>query len=154
MGKTLNEIAQELKDNRKKVQLIYAFNGTGKTRLSKVFKELVAPKSEAETENTGLARKKIVYYNAFTEDLFYWDNDLANDIDLKLKIHPNAFTDWVFLEQGQEPNVISNFQHYTNRVLMPKFSSDFSEVTFSFKRGNEESTENIKISKGEESNFV
>lgn len=154
MGKTLNEIAQELKSNNKKVQLIYAFNGTGKTRLSKAFKELVAPKGDAETEDTGLASKKIIYYNAFTEDLFYWDNDLENDIDLKLKIQPNSFTEWIFKEQGQEPNVISNFQYYTNRVLMPKFSADFSSVTFSFKRGNEESTENIKISKGEESNFV
>ena len=41
MGKSLDEIAQELKDSNKKVQLIYAFNGTGKTRLSRAFKELV-----------------------------------------------------------------------------------------------------------------
>lgn len=27
MGKSLDEIAQELKDSNKKVQLIYAFNG-------------------------------------------------------------------------------------------------------------------------------
>ena len=40
MGKSLNEIAQELKDSGKKVQLIYAFNGTGKTRLSREFKDL------------------------------------------------------------------------------------------------------------------
>lgn len=30
MGQTLTEIAQTLKDANKKVQLIYAFNGTGK----------------------------------------------------------------------------------------------------------------------------
>mgnify|MGYP003613631811 CR=1 FL=1 len=41
MGKNLYEIAQELKNNNKKVQLIYAFNGIGKTRLSKEFKESV-----------------------------------------------------------------------------------------------------------------
>ena len=46
MGKTLTEIAQTLKDTDKKVQLIYAFNGVGKTRLSREFKELVAPKIE------------------------------------------------------------------------------------------------------------
>jgi len=34
MSKTLAEIAQQLKDTDKKVQLIYAFNGTGKTRRS------------------------------------------------------------------------------------------------------------------------
>ena len=48
MGKTLTEIAQTLKDTDKKVQLIYAFNGVGKTRLSREFKELVEPKLEGE----------------------------------------------------------------------------------------------------------
>lgn len=47
MGRTLNEIAEELKNN-KKVQLIYAFNATGKTRLSKEFKELIDPKVKEE----------------------------------------------------------------------------------------------------------
>ena len=46
MGKTLDEIAIQLKDCGKKVQLIYAFNGTGKTRLSRAFKDLVDPKNE------------------------------------------------------------------------------------------------------------
>ena len=41
MGQTLTEIAQTLKDANKKVQLIYAFNGTGKTRLSREFKRLI-----------------------------------------------------------------------------------------------------------------
>ena len=153
MGKSLDEIAIQLKECNKKVQLIYAFNGTGKTRLSRAFKELIAPKNELEEEN-GLASKKILYYNAFTEDLFYWDNDLDNDTNLKLKIHPNAFTEWVFVEQGQELNVISNFQEYiNNHALTPKFNEDFSEVTFSLKKGNDEDIENIKISKGEESNL-
>ena len=64
MGKTLKEIAQELKDNNKKVQLIYAFNGNGKTRLSREFKALVSPKIEIdqeETEDAGLENKKILY---------------------------------------------------------------------------------------------
>lgn len=154
MGKSLIEIAQQLKESDKKVQLIYGFNGNGKTRLSKEFRLLVAPKNDTETDETGLASKKIIYYNAFTEDLFYWDNDLANDIDLKLKIHPNSFTEWVLNEQGQDQNVISHFQNYTDRKLTPKFNSDYSEVIFSYERGNEEPSPNIKISKGEESSFV
>ncbi|MGX5518852.1 AAA family ATPase [Bacillus cereus] len=154
MGKSLNEIAQQLKDSDKKVKLIYAFNGNGKTRLSKEFRLLVAPKNDTETDGTGLANKKVIYYNAFTEDLFYWDNDLENDVDLKLKIHPNSFTEWILNEQGQDQNVISHFQNYTDRTLTPKFKSDFSEVTFSYERGNEEPSPNIKISKGEESSFV
>ena len=44
MGNTLEQIALQLKNENKKVQLIYAFNGTGKTRLSREFKTLVAPK--------------------------------------------------------------------------------------------------------------
>ncbi|MCP5705599.1 anticodon nuclease, partial [Klebsiella pneumoniae] len=60
MGKTLPEIAQQLSTPQKvkktvhkeveatravpKVQLIYAFNSTGKTRLSRDFKQLIAPK--------------------------------------------------------------------------------------------------------------
>jgi len=44
MGYELNEIAEELRVNTKKVKLIYAFNGNGKTRLSREFKSLVSPK--------------------------------------------------------------------------------------------------------------
>lgn len=70
MGRSLTEIAQIIRDANKKVQLIYAFNGVGKTRLSREFKELIAPKNhDEELENTKI---KVLYYNAFTEDLFYW----------------------------------------------------------------------------------
>ncbi|MFI2858633.1 AAA family ATPase [Paenibacillus sp. JSM ZJ436] len=47
-----------------------------------------------------------------------------------------------------------HFQNYTDSKLTPKFNSDYSEVTFSYERGNEEPSPNIKISKGEESCFV
>lgn len=155
MGKTLTEIAQQLVDADKKVQLIYAFNGVGKTRLSRAFKDLIAPKTEAEdVQQSELAQKKILYYSAFTEDLFYWDNDLDGDAEPRLKIQPNSFTKWVLEEQGQDQNVTSIFQHYTNDKLTPNFSSDFSEVSFSFERGNNEYEPNIKISKGEENNFI
>jgi hypothetical protein len=155
MSKTLTEIAQQLRDASKKVQLIYAFNGTGKTRLSREFKELIAPKTDTEDAlQSALAQKKILYYSAFTEDLFYWDNDLQLDAEPILKIHTNAFTRWVLEEQGQDQNIAAIFQHYTNEKLTPHFSSDFSAVSFSFERGNNEQESNIKISKGEESNFI
>jgi hypothetical protein len=153
MSKTLRKIAQQLRDLDKKVQLIYAFNGVGKTRLSREFKELIAPKSN-EDEELEDSQPKVIYYNAFTEDLFYWDNDLESDTQRKLKIQPNTYTHWVLQEQGQDQNAIANFQRYTSDKLSPKFSEDFSEVTFSLERGNEERSENIKISKGEESNFI
>jgi wobble nucleotide-excising tRNase len=155
MGKTLTEIAQQLKGANKKVQLIYAFNGVGKTRLSRAFKNWIAPKTDDEDgQQSELTQKKILYYSAFTEDLFYWDNDLEGNAEPRLKIQPNAFTKWVLDEQGQDRNVTSTFQHYTNDKLTPNFSSDFSDVSFSFERGNNEHEPNIKISKGEESNFI
>jgi hypothetical protein len=153
MGQSLIEIAQTLKDADKKVQLIYAFNGSGKTRLSRGFKELIAPK-ELDGELQEESGIKILYYNAFTEDLFYWDNDLDADSDRKLKIQPNSFTNWVLREQGQDRNIIDNFQQLTNDKLTPQFSEDFTDVRFSFERGNDNNSEFVKISKGEESCFI
>ena len=165
MGKTLEEIAQELKDSSKKVQLIYAFNGVGKTRLSRIFKDLVT----FEQEDDEKTRSKIIYYNAFTEDLFYWDNDLEEDTNRKLKIRPNSFTRWILEDEGQGVNIITNFQRYTNDKLTPIFNSEYtvkgedgkdikipaySEITFSIERGNDETINNIKISKGEESCLI
>lgn len=155
MEKDLNDIAQKLKSTNAKVQLIYAFNGTGKTRLSMELKKLVATGSD---DDSSLTRHRFLYYNAFTEDLFYWDNDLEGNKNRVLKIQPNTFTDWILWileEQGQDQNIISHFQRYTNDKLTPKFNAD-SEVTFSLERGNdeEEDLSNIKISKGEESNFI
>ena len=108
MGKALEEIAQELRNSDKKVQLIYAFNGVGKTRLSRTFKELIASKQGDSTgeEETAV---KVIYYNAFTEDLFYWDNDLDEDVNRKLKIRPNGFTRWVMEDEGQANNIITLF---------------------------------------------
>lgn len=152
MGSTLTQIAWQLQSSQKKVQLIYAFNGTGKTRLSKEFKQLISPKNDdEESEET---RAKILYYNAFTEDLFSWDNDLENDRELKLKIQPNSFTQWILQEQGQDQNIVTSFQRFSGNKLTPTFSPDFSEVTFSFESGNDDNLTNVKISKGEESNFI
>lgn len=152
MGKSLLKIAQELKDKNKKVQLIYAFNGIGKTRLSRTFKELVSPKQDDVAEEK--ANDKVLYYNAFTEDLFYWDNDLNEDTNRKLKIRPNSFTPWVLAEQGQENNIKTNFQHYTSDKLMPRFNENYDGISFSVEGGNDEKIENIKISRGEESCFI
>ena len=151
MGQTLTEIAQTLKDAKKKVQLIYAFNGVGKTRLSREFKELVSPKAEETEEEKPI---KVLYYNAFTEDLFYWDNDLDEDRNRKIIIRPNNFTNWVLNNQGQDQNIITHFQHYTNDKLTPRFNEKYSEIAFSIDGGNEEIVENIKISKGEESCLI
>lgn len=181
MSKTLTEIAQQLstpKTVRKtvpektkevdeakpvpKVQLIYAFNGAGKTRLSRAFKQLIAPKAnggegDEEADQPELSRNKILYYNALTEDLFYWDNDLAGDAEPKLQIQPNSYTSWLLTllkDLGQDGNIVQYFQHYANDKLTPHFNADFSEITFSIERGDSERSGYIKLSKGEESNFI
>lgn len=159
MGQTLTELAQTLKSADKKVQLIYAFNGVGKTRLSRELQELVDPKEErqAAAEN-GEERPpiKFLYYNAYTEDLFSWDNDLYLDSDRRLIITPNEFTEFAlgFLkDEGQDGNIATNFQRYTSQSITPKISDDFSKVTFSIRRGGD-SIDNVEVSKGEESNFI
>jgi wobble nucleotide-excising tRNase len=168
MGMALEEIAHHIKDTNKKVQLIYAFNGVGKTRLSREFRLLVDPKNyDADTDPTQ-RNYRIIYYNAFTADLFFWDNDLDHDAEPRLKIQPNTFTDWIIRDRGQDQNIITNFQRYTDDKLTPSFIEEsrivdrngkrinektYPEVHFSFNRGSER-TGSVKISKGEESNFV
>lgn len=196
MSKTLEEIAKQLNDANKKVQLIYAFNGSGKTRLSRAFKEFVAPKNNGaqNDDEAELSRDKILYYSAFTEDLFYWDNDLEADSEPKLKIQPNTFTDWLITllkDLGEDGNIIANFQRYTGSNATPVFNEEykkkikdfnekeveitipaFLEIIFqvadsSPERSNPTSDsaddgspvaqgqyKAIKISKGEESNFI
>lgn len=173
MSKTLTEVAEQLNaprtvKNKKtteievvtqvpKVQLIYAFNGTGKTRLSREFKQLVAPKGNGDDDEAISPREKILYYNAFTEDLFYWDNDLEADAAPRLKIQPNTYTDWLLTllkDLGQDANIVKYFQHFANDKLTPHFSEDYAEVTFTLERGDDKGTEPLKISKGEESNFI
>lgn len=168
--KSLTGIAHKLKNADKKVQLIYAFNGTGKTRLSRALKNVVVSKSgDGEEESS---RNKFLYYNAFTEDLFYWDNDLANDLEPKLKIHPNSFTDWILREikdEGLEAEIAKNFHRYNDEKLTPKFNPEykikgedgkeivvpaFSEIEFTYERGDDSDSGKIKISKGEESSFI
>ena len=75
----LTEIATQIRDAKENVILIYAFNATGKTRLSVDYKNIT--KAGNGGKHTG------VYYNAYSEDLFVWDNDEAhNGADINLQI--------------------------------------------------------------------
>lgn len=154
MSETLEQIANELKSKNKKVQLIYAFNGTGKTRLSKEFQKLICKKKTTK-KIVEEQKRKFLYYSAYTEDLFYWDNDIENNEEPKLKIQGNDFTNWILKDQGKGNAIIEKFQHYVNNnKLMPLFNPEGNEVTFSYKKGDDTSSNNIKISKGEESLFI
>lgn len=73
----LSALALHLRNEQgaKKFTLIYAYNGTGKTRLSGEFKNL-----GKRADETGITvGRDTLYFNAFTEDLFSWDNDLVED---------------------------------------------------------------------------
>lgn len=84
----LKKLAQNIRDvmdtvdttNVKNYYLLFAYNGTGKTRLSVEFKNLGKKRIRGSEEAT----RDTLYYNAFTEDLFYWDNDLEEDTDRRL----------------------------------------------------------------------
>lgn len=145
---SLAEVAQKIKNSNKKVTLLYAFNATGKTRLSMEFKNLVnEPKNDEVI-------KHVVYYNAFTEDLFYWDNDLENDNERKLKINKNSSFIELIERQGKENEIAERFKEFTSSKIEPSINTSKGEITFSLPTGDEESVENIKISKGEESVFI
>lgn len=145
---SLAEIAQKIKDYNKKVTLLYAFNGTGKTRLSMEFKNLVNELKDDEVI------KHVVYYNAFTEDLFSWDNDIENDSERKIKINKNSSFIDLIERQGKENEIAERFKEFTSSKIEPNINTSTGEITFSLPTGDEESVENIKISKGEESIFI
>ena len=79
----IEKIAKRIVDLDKKIILVYAFNGTGKTRLSVAFKDIT------KFENKGVHSG--VYYNAYSEDLFVWDNDEKNNgANVKLNLFPSS----------------------------------------------------------------
>ena len=84
----LNTLAAHLRQEleNKKFILLYAYNGTGKTRLSTAFKDL----GKVENVDDENEQRDTLYFNAFTEDLFSWDNDLENDSERKLTLNKDS----------------------------------------------------------------
>lgn len=141
----------ELED--KNFILLYAFNGTGKTRLSMAFKE-IGKQGEGED-----ATRDTLYFNAFTEDLFHWDNDLDGDSTRVLQMNTASRFFAVLAEMEMDNRV----RPLLNRYADFDFKIDPSEWMISFSReikigeGNDvrtEKVENIKISRGEENIFI
>lgn len=83
----LPALAQRLRNEleTKKYIFLYAYNGTGKTRLSTEFKNLGKKVNAA-----GQMDRDTLYFNAFTEDLFNWDNDLENDHQRVLELNDES----------------------------------------------------------------
>lgn len=128
--------------------LIFAYNGTGKTRLSYDF---------AHYGREDGASQHTLYYNAYTEDLFTWDNDLENNTDHHLIINQNSA-------------LIQGLAGFNFSEPLRKYLQVFTDIDFDFhydsenpdlpdyvvfsKTVNDETFENIKISRGEERLFV
>lgn len=77
--KNIKDIANQLFQLPQTISLIYAFNSTGKNKLSVEYKEIT--KANNGGNHSG------VYYNAYSEDLFVWDNDeLHYNENVKLEV--------------------------------------------------------------------
>jgi hypothetical protein len=75
-------IAKELVGAKEPITLIYAFNATGKTRLPVAYKDAT---------KDGNGKHAGVYYNAYSEDLFVWDNDLENgEVNVRLDVRKSS----------------------------------------------------------------
>jgi len=139
LDKLATHLRQELEN--KKFLLLYAYNGTGKTRLSMAFKEAGKQSEQKDT----------LYFNAFTEDLFTWDNDLDSDSDRVLKINASSR----FFSGIEELEMENRIRPFLHRYADFYFSIDYGQGTISFSREVQGVTiDNIKVSRGEENLFV
>lgn len=145
------EIADELKAGVENVILAYAFNTTGKTQLCVAYKNAT---KRADGTHAG------VYYNAFSEDLFAWDNDEENDgADVRLTIRHSSLSEFHALLT--EDNIRDKLNAYK-----PKFGFELrlheddpakgiESISFFIPNPNpDEAQPPIKISRGEERIFV
>jgi hypothetical protein len=141
----------------KKFILLYAYNGTGKTRLSTAFKDVGKQAGQADT----------LYFNAFTEDLFSWHNDLAGDSERYLILHPssNFFAGLEELEMDNRIRpLLQRYADFEFRLDTVPIKDDQGKVIreeriVRFSRdvlngGTTTTVDNIKISRGEENIFI
>jgi AAA domain len=134
----------------KKCILLYAYNGTGKTRLSMEFKN----------EGKDGDARDTLYFNAFTEDLFSWDNDLDGDTDRKLRLNASsrffAGLDQLEMDNRIRP-LLRRYADFDFRIDTDEWVVRFSREVFHGRNGGSTFTEtldNIKVSRGEENIFI
>jgi len=125
--------------------LLFAHNGVGKTRLSGEFKDIAKKRKAADT----------LYFNAFTEDLFDWDNDFNGDTErlLKFKSHSEFFKDL----EGM--GIDDQIREHLHRYADFNFDINHTEEEIRFFRdvtenGKRKRVQDIKISRGEENLFI
>ncbi len=159
--KILESLATQIVELKKNIILIYAFNTTGKTRLSVSFKDITKAKNSGNHSG--------VYYNAYSEDLFIWDNDEDNDgANIKLNIQKSSLNQYHPLLD--EINLQQKLAPYKPKFdFRFKFHKDLKDgiesVQFFLRKedgdeekkalkGDEVSDIGIKISRGEEQIFM
>lgn len=125
--------------------LIFAHNGVGKTRLSVEFKNLGKRNGKRDT----------LYFNAFTEDLFDWENDLDGDLERKIRFKSNSS----FFKDLEGIGIENLIRRHLHRHADFNFAIDYATSEISFFRdevisGKSQLLENIKISRGEENLFI
>lgn len=135
----------------KDIVLIFAHNGTGKTRLSMEFKE-AGKKYNKEGEEIN---RDTLYFNAFTEDLFSWHNDFVNDTDRHFKLN----TDSAFFGGLRELELEAKIESFLHNYADFNFDINYEASTVTFSKsiivdGKEQREDNIKISRGEENLFI
>lgn len=135
-------MAVRLRDdlNNNHFVLLFAYNGTGKTRLSMEFKDRSKKRKKNPAADT-------LYYNAYTEDLFYWNNDLENDEERHLIINSASKFFAGFKELALEEKIFAFLERYADF----DFRIDYDQWTIAFNKGDQS---NIKVSRGEENIFV
>ena len=150
---SIKEIAEYFKKllDEKKYIILFAYNGTGKTRLSGEFKSL----GQQLNEETGEKTADTLYYNAFTEDLFYWDNDLDNDAERVLKFNKSSR----FFNGLKDLDMDNKIRSFLHRYSDFNFNINYDNAAISFYReelfeGTMQRIDNIKISRGEENIFI
>lgn len=144
---TIIEIAKKLKDIKENIILIYAFNATGKTRLSVEYKNI--------TKNPENGNHAGVYYNAFSEDLFVWDNDNDNgEQNIKLDIKPSSLNGLhTLMTEEDVEKKLKPYKRKYNFYFNPNPDPEKGYDSVTFYRNDETQTP-IKISRGEERIFV
>lgn len=154
----MNTIAQQLLELDKHIVLVYAFNGTGKTRLSVAYKDVT--KQANGNKHAG------VYYNAYSEDLFVWENDEEHHgANIKLEIKSsslNQYHQYITEEKLDEhlkdykPRFDYRFHNYVDA------SDGIEYIQFYVKKDQPENQEEdvhkddtpIKLSRGEQQFFI
>ncbi|WP_455914710.1 anticodon nuclease [Pseudomonas syringae] len=135
--------------------LLYAYNGTGKTRLSMEFKD-AGKRKRGQDRDT-------LYFNAFTEDLFHWDNDLVGDASRVLQINSDSRFFEGLKELALEEKIFAYLVRYSSfnfKIDYDNWNVSFSKLVKNprFRPDSEEPEtvvqDNIKISRGEENIFI